>query len=377
MCGIWGYQFKAGLSKHYDSFTSRSILCAMMMRAMDVRGDDSYGFAVLDTSPPPSEGEATGQAPPSIKIVKGVGASSEKVDPQLVAGFHQVMAHTRKATSGSICEANAHPFHVKHIIGMHNGSVSNEKLLNARFGRSCDVDSEHIFHHLANDLPLTELNLYGTIVYQNETVPDEINFLRTTSGQLEIFGIVEDGADKDAPTIGLVWASNDFELKRVLPMIGLTNYAFVLKPEYLYQARSGTLIDAGKTAIGFCYIVNSNADTSALGLRDKDWTERYHPLLETMEICTLNPDGSIKNWILDKRDLAFIARVTKRKAKADAKATKGNGGGPVVTPHPGHQRKCAGCGMFVDPVDMRFCIAMHGWMCNLCDGERGGFLGGC
>src|SRR5437867_2185158 len=151
MCGIWGYQFRADIPLEYKSFTSRAIYCALMMEAMDLRGDDSYGFVL--------------RAPDKLNIVKGVGASADKVDPQVVGGTLQLMAHTRKATSGSICEANAHPFTVENIIGMHNGGVSNDTELNRRYARHCDVDSEHIFHHIAYDLPLSEISGYGAVSY--------------------------------------------------------------------------------------------------------------------------------------------------------------------------------------------------------------------
>ena len=78
--------------------------------------------------------------------------------------------HTRYATTGKVKESNSHPFAVRRtdlVIGMHNGIISNHAYLNRQYQRNCRVDSQHIFEHIADGLPLDDLEGYGTIVYKS------------------------------------------------------------------------------------------------------------------------------------------------------------------------------------------------------------------
>lgn len=60
-----------------------------------------------------------------------------------------MVGHNRAATRGKVNAANAHPFEVDHIIGVHNGTLRNKYQLpdHTQF----EVDSENLFHAIAKD----------------------------------------------------------------------------------------------------------------------------------------------------------------------------------------------------------------------------------
>ena len=57
-----------------------------------------------------------------------------------------LVGHNRAATKGKVNTANAHPFDFGDIVGVHNGTLRNEKDLDYL---NTDVDSERLFHHLS------------------------------------------------------------------------------------------------------------------------------------------------------------------------------------------------------------------------------------
>ena len=78
--------------------------------------------------------------------------------------------HTRGASVGAVTEANAHPF--EHtapsglkVIGVHNGHINNHTDLNTKYHRTFQVDSQHIFAHIAERRDLGEIDGWGTIVW--------------------------------------------------------------------------------------------------------------------------------------------------------------------------------------------------------------------
>jgi hypothetical protein len=107
-----------------------------------------------------------------------------------LAGF----LHTRHATHGSVIAENSHPFEIGDIVGAHNGVLSNHIELNTKHGRGFAVDSMHIFQHILDGLPLTDIQGYGAIEYFR----DGAFFVGCCNG----------GALEVALTsIGVVWAS--------------------------------------------------------------------------------------------------------------------------------------------------------------------------
>lgn len=81
--------------------------------------------------------------------------------------------HTRMATVGVISDRNAHPFRYegKYVVtGVHNGHVGNYAALKEKYkDRSAfEVDSEHIFAHLAEGKTVADIGGSGTVVWFQE-----------------------------------------------------------------------------------------------------------------------------------------------------------------------------------------------------------------
>lgn len=58
--------------------------------------------------------------------------------------LHMVIAHARAATQGKIIKENSHPFHVGHLLGVHNGTVTGTFKNREKY----DTDSEAIYHNI-------------------------------------------------------------------------------------------------------------------------------------------------------------------------------------------------------------------------------------
>ncbi len=120
MCGIIGY-------------TGKDEAAGIMLDALELleyRGYDSAGIALL------SEGE--------IQILKTAGrvgdlrrlCSGEKPEGRCGIG------HTRWATHGGVCGANAHPHRFGRVTLIHNGIIENYKELKEKYGLDGLLQSE-------------------------------------------------------------------------------------------------------------------------------------------------------------------------------------------------------------------------------------------
>lgn len=99
--------------------------------------------------------------------------------------------HTRAATHGSPNEINnAHPFSFDKsngegkIIGIHNGVVRSHTELNRDFDRDFEVDSMHIYKHIADELQMTDIKGYGNLAWFDNK---ELRFARFNSFDLHVF----------------------------------------------------------------------------------------------------------------------------------------------------------------------------------------------
>jgi hypothetical protein len=214
MCGIAGYS----CFKEYDPRLSTAI--TLLGLYMQERGRRSWGW---------SDG---------TQIVKSVGSLEDGWNASFF-GYKQAALHTRQPTTGSVIEKNAHPFKIGDIIGMHNGIVHNHEELNKKYNRNCDVDSEHIFHHINDGVALEDIRAYGAVVYWKD---GHIHLGRFNNGDLTLV----------RTEIGFLFASTRGALEKTLRMAGLAKKAiyYKLKEDRLYKLDGDKLEKAGKLNFG-------------------------------------------------------------------------------------------------------------------------------
>lgn len=124
MCGVCGVITNNKIDKKYAN-----VLKSLLI-ANSERGTDSTGIAGVN-----GKAEIYKEVLPAIDFIDALPDLSK---------YHSVMGHTRFGTMGAVTRDNAHPFRSGHIVGVHNGIISNwrEILSTAR------VDSQAIFRSL-------------------------------------------------------------------------------------------------------------------------------------------------------------------------------------------------------------------------------------
>lgn len=140
---------------------------------MEKRGDDSWGI---------SDGNTV------IKFDHEISKNIHPVFNQRLWNNRPLLIHTRAASVGPVSQPNAHPFDYTgklRVVGIHNGSCSNWQALNTKYGRDFEVDSMHIFRHLADNLDPGELHMRGVIAWieNNDGI---LRFARASSTSIYI-----------------------------------------------------------------------------------------------------------------------------------------------------------------------------------------------
>lgn len=175
MCGIWG---SASLTPGIQRMLPHLAI------SMLARGQHSWG------------------ASDGYEIIRHVGPiyKTWAAERERISQWDAGIFHTRHASVGSADDINnAHPFTAhradeSEIIGIHNGTLTNHTELNAQRSRHCTVDSQHIWLHLAEGRPFTELRGSANLAWWDIAVDSTrtLNLARINSTSLNIARL-EDG----------------------------------------------------------------------------------------------------------------------------------------------------------------------------------------
>ena len=162
MCGIVGASAKSG-----TTFSRQDMNMLFLMN--EHRGKDSWGF--YNNNP---------KIPFADRVQKKLGLVSEKMVPNnKYTETNLFFGHVRAKTRGDVNVDNAHPFVFDHIIGCHNGTVTNYDLLRREWDlgddKEINMDSKVFFKYLSKFEDYTimkELNGAANLVWVDEREPD-------------------------------------------------------------------------------------------------------------------------------------------------------------------------------------------------------------
>jgi hypothetical protein len=220
MCGIFGY---TQLNEDVR------LLMPYLAIEMEKRGKDAWGA---------SDGQDT--------ITRNLGLITDTYKVKDFDTFSCGIFHTRHATHGGNIIKNTHPFVSTaqdggKIIGIHNGMLANKPELDTRYpNRHFEVDSQHIFEHIAQDLDLGELVGYGIIVWFRGV---RLSFAKFNDNALHIYQL------KSGPIVFCSEASPIITACKILDIEIKHEFAVEDNTEYYYEPE-GTLMKCPVT-MGF------------------------------------------------------------------------------------------------------------------------------
>jgi hypothetical protein len=159
-----------------------------------LRGIDSTGAAFIDMAE-------------NVEIVKAVGNPYELMDLKVFdkkcnRANKVALGHNRFATQGLVTRRNAHPFEFEHVVGAHNGTITNKyKMLDQQY---FTVDSENLFHMINEttiDETLPQLEGAWSLVYWDKR-ENHLHFIRNKERPMWIATSEDDKS--------IMWASEDW-----------------------------------------------------------------------------------------------------------------------------------------------------------------------
>lgn len=227
MCGILGYKVRAG---HKLSPFESTVLCTVLTKEMENRGRDSWGGVIL----PSWASEESDKTNAIIFRDLGKITATGHAFIKAASTAQAILAHTRAATVGAVSKANCHPFLIGDVLGVHNGSVSNYKELNALYGRDFEVDSQQIFAHINDSLNLEEVEGHGTFFFSKKSDAwKNIYLARTNGGSLFLARLFRDNKHKEH--FVTLWASEKNAVVQAADMIGAYLGEVNISPDQLYH----------------------------------------------------------------------------------------------------------------------------------------------
>lgn len=214
MCGLVGF---AGTidAKHEKAFRTLLVLDSL-------RGEHSTGVYAVSRSAQPI-------------MLKKVGSPFELFE---TAGWEKIMkrqsllllGHNRYATQGVVNRENAHPFEFNHIVGAHNGTLTNKWELPE--GNEFAVDSQALYN-LISKVGVKEAiskakGAWALTFFNSDT--HEINFLRNKERPLYIAQTTDDKT--------IVWASEKWMISVACSREGIAIHDIVeLAPDTLFSVQ--------------------------------------------------------------------------------------------------------------------------------------------
>lgn len=180
-------------------------------------------------------------------ITKGVGAISyhwQDAKPEDLTV--PTVWHTRAATSGAVTAQNAHPFKFNKpdggfVVGVHNGIIANHQELNKKYGREFEVDSMHVFAHIAEGRETKEICGYGTIAWLEV---DGLHFAKFNGGALFVGRL---------PSGEIVGASTRLAVEAAVRICGHKVEEVDVKTEREYKYENGAVVEVRALPFGFRY----------------------------------------------------------------------------------------------------------------------------
>ena len=240
MCGLFGWKFKPGTVA--DNPASIRALALSLAASNDNRGGDSWGAYASESG----------------ETVKGVGrmAAMGYNAYGTVCNADTVIGHTRKATTGSVIADNSHPFNIGSVTGAHNGIVYNHRELTESHRRTYQVDSQHIFGHIAESLPLAEIEAYGAIAFHRDEHRGTLFVGTFNGGELSM---------ADVAGVGTVFSSSRMHLSTALELAGWSDIASY------YELVEGSLyrVNFGKECVHWCTKLDIASPRWGVSLSDR------------------------------------------------------------------------------------------------------------
>lgn len=228
MCGVFGFQYPND-PEAQPTWQKRSVIAMFLALETESRGRDASGFAYFDAD------EA------KVMFRRDNTRYSQSALMVETVGATNLIGHCRYATVGAKVVGNAHPWHLGHIVGSHNGGIFNYKEIGERYPeRKYEVDSMHLIRHISDDLDTKELEGYGTVEWFDIRDPGAVYLCAMNRGDLHIEVL--------AKKQGVVWASTRGACASALGAVDMYQQSKALLPKenVVYRIADGKIAETEK-----------------------------------------------------------------------------------------------------------------------------------